>query len=97
MFNCKLAPYTLLRIWGFFYVFMTWRDSCRPIIAKVLADNKGNSEKEIRIALRDAYPFGERRMHPYKIWCDEIKRQRGLKPKLGVTILKDSNNQTKLF
>lgn len=22
MFNCKLAPYTLLRIWGFFYKIM---------------------------------------------------------------------------
>lgn len=23
----------------------------------------------------DAYPFGERRMHPYRIWRDEIRRQ----------------------
>ncbi len=58
----------------------TWRDIARPIIAKVLADNKDKSEKEIRKALRDAYPFGQRAMHPYKIWCDEIKVQRRLKP-----------------
>ena len=58
---------------------MTWREHCRPIIVKVLTDNKGKSEKEIRKALRNAYPYGERAMHPYKIWCDEIKRQRGLK------------------
>lgn len=58
---------------------MTWREHCRPIIAKILADNKGKEEKEIRTALRNAYPYGQRAMHPYKIWCDEIKRQRGQK------------------
>jgi hypothetical protein len=54
---------------------MSWRDSARPIIAKVLAENEGKSEKEIRKALREAYPFGVRQYHPYKIWCDEVKRQ----------------------
>jgi hypothetical protein len=72
---------------------MTWREHCRPIIAKVLADNKDKSEKEIRKALRDAYPYGERRMHPYKIWCDEIKVQRKTKLKKVFT----DPNQSKLF
>jgi len=58
---------------------MTWREHARPIIAKVLADNKGKTDKEIRVALRNAYPYGERAMHPYKIWCDEIKVQRNQK------------------
>lgn len=58
---------------------MTWRENCRPIIAKVLADNKGKTEKEIKKALRDSYPYGERARHPYKIWCDEIKVQRNQK------------------
>lgn len=58
---------------------MTWREHARPIIAKVLADNEGKTEKEIRKALREAYPYGQRSMHPYKIWCDEIKVQRGQK------------------
>jgi hypothetical protein len=57
----------------------TWRDSAKPIIAEVLKATQGQSEKEIRKALRVAYPWGERRYHPYKIWCDEIKVQRGLK------------------
>jgi len=60
---------------------MTWREHARPIIAKVLADNKGKTDKEIRVALRNAYPYGERAMHPYKIWCDEIKFQRNQKKK----------------
>lgn len=57
----------------------TWRDSARPIIKKALEETKGNSKEEIKKALYDAYPWGERRMHPYKIWLDEIKVQRGLK------------------
>src|SRR5579885_2310491 len=32
----------------------------------------------VRAALRAAYPFGPRKHHPYRIWLDEISRQRGL-------------------
>ena len=53
----------------------SWRDISRPIIAGVLADNYGKTDTETRRALRDAYPFGERKYEPYKVWLDEIKRQ----------------------
>lgn len=56
-----------------------WRNIAAPIIAKVLCDTRGQDEKTIRRALRDAYPFYDRRYHPYKIWCDEVRVQRGLK------------------
>jgi hypothetical protein len=59
--------------------YKTWREDCAPIIAAVLVATKGLPEKEIKKALRDAYPYGERAMHPYKTWCDEIQKQRGLK------------------
>lgn len=72
---------------------MTWRDSARPLIAKALEDTKGKPEKDIRAALKAAYPWGERRMHPYKIWCDEIKKQRGLKRKKQFI----DKNQTGMF
>lgn len=55
---------------------MNWRDKSRPIIGQILHDLEGRPEKEIRKALFDAYPFGMRRYHPYKIWLDEIRRQR---------------------
>lgn len=55
----------------------TWRDIARPIIREVLKASHGRSEKEIKKALREAYPWGAREMHPYKIWCDEIRVQRG--------------------
>ena len=59
--------------------YHTWRDGAAPTIRKVLAETKGQDMKAIRKALREAYPYGERRFWPYKIWCDEIRRQLGLK------------------
>lgn len=53
----------------------TWRDICKPIIAKVIAENKHLGDKAVRKALFEAYPFGERKHHPYKIWLDEVKYQ----------------------
>ena len=54
-----------------------WRAKAAPIVARVLAETAGKPEPEIRAALRAAYPFGVRRHHPYRIWCDEIRVQRG--------------------
>lgn len=59
----------------------TWRDHAKPIIYKTIIENEGKPTKEIKKALRDAYPFGERKYHPYKIWCDEVRKQLGLKRK----------------
>jgi hypothetical protein len=53
-----------------------WRLRARPIIQRVLRETDGQTEKEIRAALRAAYPFGLRENHPYTIWLDEVKRQR---------------------
>lgn len=57
-----------------------WRDACAPIIEDVLARTLAGTP-ERRKALRDAYPFGERAMWPYKVWLDEIARQTGRKPR----------------
>ena len=53
----------------------TWRQRAQPIIAQIIAENKDKSVQDIRRALRDAYPWGERAMHPYKVWRDEVKKQ----------------------
>ena len=56
-----------------------WREVSRPIIREVI-DRVGLDDKRaLRLALRDAYPFGERAYHPYKIWLDEIAIQTGRK------------------
>lgn len=53
----------------------TWRDHCRPIIAEVIQRVGTEDPKALKLALRKAYPYGERSMHPYKVWLSEIKRQ----------------------
>lgn len=70
----------------------TWRDIARPIIQEVLFSTKGMSEREVTKALHDAYSWGQRKYHPYKIWLDEIKVQRG-KRKLGERKIKIDKNQ----
>lgn len=79
----------------------SWREYAKPIIAKVLAENKGKSEKEIRKALHDAYPFGEREYHPYKIWLDECAVQLGTKKKKVIVrnkkIVPPDPNQATMF
>jgi hypothetical protein len=55
----------------------SWRAFAAPIIARVLAETAGKPSEEVRAALRATYPFGVRRHHPYRIWCDEIRVQTG--------------------
>lgn len=74
----------------------TWRDIVRPIIARVLAETQGKTEQEIRKALKEAYPFGARQWHPYKIWLNEIKVQTK-KVRFGQKKVKIDKNQQKLF
>jgi hypothetical protein len=54
---------------------MSWREQCSPVIYDTIRANEGKPEKEIRAALRAVYPFGARKYHPYKVWCDEVRKQ----------------------
>lgn len=58
---------------------ITWRSKARPIIIEVIKRNEFDDIKLLRKKLRAAYPFCERRYWPYKVWCDEIRVQLGLK------------------
>ncbi len=58
-----------------------WRLAARKAIQKAIAENTGKSEKEVRKAISDAYPFGERARYPYKIWLDEVQIQTSKKVK----------------
>ena len=54
----------------------TWRDEARPLIAEVIGCfSPGDDERVIKKAVMATYPWGEREMWPYKVWCDETKRQ----------------------
>ncbi len=54
-----------------------WRDKSRRIIAEriVEAEKQGMDLAGMKKHISSAYPFGERAMHPYKIWCSEVKLQ----------------------
>ncbi len=69
----------------------TWRDHCRPIIAEVIREHGKEDMKLVRKKLREAYPYGERAMWPYKVWCHEVRRQ------LGLTTPKVDEKQRQLF
>ena len=52
-----------------------WTDRSRREIEAALAGLPvGAGEAECRRALRDAYPFGPRENHPYRVWLRESKR-----------------------
>jgi hypothetical protein len=53
----------------------SWRDIATPIIRRVVEENGTADMAKLRRALREAYPWGKKRMHPYRIWRDEVKRQ----------------------
>lgn len=63
---------------------MSWRESANRAI--VAARDAGKAEGLEGAALEkyvraNGYPFGERAMHPYKIWCSEVNRVLGKKKK----------------
>lgn len=56
---------------------MSWRDMARPIIAAAIREGRAKALEgpALRKHVHTYYPFGERAMHPYKIWLDEMKQQ----------------------
>lgn len=54
---------------------MRWRAKAKQVIRQVMADHPKADPKELRRLVSEAYPFGERKYHPYRIWLDEVNRQ----------------------
>lgn len=48
----------------------TWAASADRVLATLFRLGQPAPSKE---AVRDAYPFGERRYFPYKIWLERVK------------------------
>jgi hypothetical protein len=57
----------------------SWRDIFAPIIADVIRRIGTEDMRRLRSELRKAFPAGERRYWPYKVWLDEIRIQLGRK------------------
>lgn len=62
---------------------MSWRERAQKVVEKVIARVGLDDAKALRKALREAYPFGERKYYPYDVWLDEIKIQTGAKRRSG--------------
>ena len=52
-----------------------WRTYAADVIRKVIEKVGITDEKLLKKKLREAYPFGEKENHPYKIWLSECKNQ----------------------
>lgn len=52
-----------------------WRDVARRVIDEALRDARilGLEGKELEKFVANRYPFGERAMHPYRIWLSEFR------------------------
>ncbi|MDB9513903.1 hypothetical protein PN499_22135 [Kamptonema animale CS-326] len=51
-----------------------WRISAQIVIKKAIDNCPSRDKAEIRKAIDSAYPFGERKYHPYKIWLSVRKQ-----------------------
>lgn len=77
----------------------TWRCRARRVIVRVLEELPvGVDLKTKRTALRQAYPFGERRGWPYKVWLVEVRLQLAIDaPQSQGEPILDSPGQLHLF
>ena len=55
-----------------------WRATAQETLFRIRPEvqaalGSGNQQEARRI-LREAYPFGERKHYPYKVWCEEMGR-----------------------
>lgn len=58
-----------------------WRNHSEQVIARVVAENSGLPEPELRKKISAAYPFGQRKYHPYAIWLSAVNRYFGTEKK----------------
>lgn len=56
-----------------------WRRRADVAIAAAITRNVGLKGDELVAKVNEAYPFGERKYHPYKVWLEAMKDfKRGL-------------------
>ena len=50
-----------------------WRREARKVIQDLVVRYEGLADEDLRKVISAAYPFGERRLWPYKCWLREVK------------------------
>jgi len=74
----------------------SWRRLFAPKIAAIIKQFPHDCQ-ERKLALREIWPKDEERKYwPYKVYLDEIARQTGRKPPLGVKLSKPVPGQLEL-
>lgn len=53
---------------------MTRRQEAQSVIAQIQRANPQAKGETLRKLLSDAYPFGIKENHPYKIWLEEVNK-----------------------
>lgn len=66
---------------------MKWREAAVSVIQKALTDaqTQGLNEAETLKLVDSRYPFGQRAMHPYKVWL-KVRRDLVTKPKTPANV-----------
>lgn len=67
-----------------------WRREARRVIARVIDDNVFGPVQtlphgdvlELRVKLRDAYPFDRKEGYPYRVWCQEVRSALGFEVRM---------------
>lgn len=53
---------------------MDWRAHSAKVIKRVIKRVGTADRQALQQAISEAYPFGERRNYPYKVWRDEVAK-----------------------
>lgn len=51
----------------------SWRERANEVIVRVVKETEGQALPDRIKAIRNAYPFGERKYHPYAIWLSAVR------------------------
>jgi hypothetical protein len=57
-----------------------WADRSLEVIRRVVAEVGTDDKQALRKALFEAYPFGQRKYWPYKVWLQEVRKVLKTKP-----------------
>lgn len=68
-----------------------WRDHSREVINRVTGERGTSDPDALEKAIRAAYPFGERRYYPYRVFCEEVRKHMAIVRDLkGLGLPKDT-------
>lgn len=78
----------------------SWRERANEVIVRVVKATEGQPLPDRIKAIRKAYPFGERKCHPYAIWLSAVRiatAELEGKPTKKVKQPEELDGQQKLF